>query len=256
MNSVFKIFIINLKSSVSRKEALKKRLDELNLSAEFIEAVNGYALSNSELTQHTLPLNYAYMRGEVGCALSHQFIYKKMVAENITSALILEDDVNLPDNLAFVLSQITMSESRPEVTLLSRVNKFRNKKSHSFASGLSLHRIHQASTAHAYIINRPGAANLLAALYPVWMVADKWSLFEDYGWVNVNAVVPAPVTLSSASTDSTINSQKGNEEVAYKKRALWSSLMQQRPLKVKIRSRLKRALIPLIYGVTDQKKGP
>lgn len=256
MNSVFRIFVINLKSSVSRKETLQIRLNELNLPVEFIEAVNGYALSDSELSQHTLPVNYAYMPGEVGCALSHQSIYKKMVTENIPAALILEDDVHLPDNLSFILSRITLSRTRPEVTLLSRVNKFRNKQSQPLAPGFSLHRIHSATTAHAYIINQPAAANLLSALYPIWMVADKWSLFEDYGWLKVNAVVPAPVTLGPASSDSTINSQKGNEKVNQKKKALWKSLMQQRPLKVKIRSRLKRALVPLIYGVTDQKKGP
>lgn len=256
MHNPVQIFVINLKSSSGRRELLQKRLDELNLDAEFIEAVNGYDLTESEMALHTLPLNYAYMKGEVGCALSHQSIYKKMVDDNIDTALILEDDVSLPDDLPALLSSLKLNAHLPEVTLLSRVNKFTNNHHRVLTSEYKLHSVHHATTSHSYLITRQAAANLLSALYPVWMVADKWTLFEDYGWIKVNAVIPAPVTLSPASSDSTINSQKGSEEVNNKKSALWEALMRKRPLKVKARCRLRRALVPLFYGVTDQKKGP
>jgi glycosyl transferase family 25 len=256
MDSDTRIFVINLKTSLSRKELLQKRLAELNLKAEFIEAVNGSALSESEVREHTQPLNYAYLPGEIGCALSHQLIYKRMVAENISKALILEDDVHLPDNVAEILSRLVMVPHSAEVTLLSRVNKYSHQNVQPVGSGYKLHPVHQATTAHAYLITKQAAENLLQALYPVWMVSDKWSLFQDYGWINVKAVIPAPVTLCPASSESTINSRKGCVEIADKKRALWNALMKQRPLKVKLKSRLRRALVPLIYGVTDQKKGP
>jgi glycosyl transferase family 25 len=256
MESPIRIFVINLKSSVTRRESLQRRLDELNLTAEFIEAVNGHNLTGIEFAEHTLPVNYAYMKGEVGCALSHQLIYKKMVSGNIDTALILEDDVDLPDNLPAILSQIKLTAHLPEVTLLSRVNKFCKRNHRILTPDYTLHPVHQATTAHSYLITRQAAANLLAALYPIWMVADKWTLFEDYGWIKVNAIVPALVTLSAASSDSTINSQKGSEEVNNKKKALWEELMRKRPLRVKAKCRLRRALVPIIYGVTDQKKGP
>ncbi|WP_241189797.1 glycosyltransferase family 25 protein [Enterobacter ludwigii] len=123
-----KIFIVNLKKSVERRKKMEAQLNALGLSAEFIEAVDGRLMSEEERKGVTANVNYAFLPGEIGCALSHQKIYKKMIDEKIGEALILEDDVVLNDDFKNVLEHITVPEVRPSVILLSRTNKFFQKK--------------------------------------------------------------------------------------------------------------------------------
>lgn len=122
-----KTFIINLKNSVDRRLKIEGQLNALSIDHEFIEAVNGKAMSTEELANMTKKTNYAFLPGEIGCALSHQKIYKKMIDENIDSALILEDDVTLLDGFSEVIRKITLPENSPTVILLSRVNKYYKK---------------------------------------------------------------------------------------------------------------------------------
>lgn len=252
--ALMKIFVINLARSIERRSRLEKRLAELNIAAEFIKAVDGSALNKEELTKHVRSLNYAFLCGEIGCALSHQFIYRKMVEENIEKALILEDDVYLPHNLKDILKNITIETYAPQVVLLSKVNRYLAHPARRITDTHNLHRVHHATTTHSYIINKQAARNLLDNLYPVWMVADKWALFEDYSWVRVQAVVPAPIILNDNAINSTINESKDDNEHNHKKKIIWRQLMAQRPLKVKIKHRLRRALIPLFYKVINEKK--
>lgn len=251
-----KVFIINLKRSVERKKSLQERCEQLGLEVKFIKAVDGKALTNKEIKRATAPLNYAFLPGEIGCALSHQFIYKKMIREKIKAALILEDDVTLPDFLPKLLEKISLNKAQAEVLLLSRVNKYFKKPIELLDNHLSIHRIQSATTTHSYIINLPAAINLLDALYPVWMTADKWNLFEDYSLLKAYAVIPAPVELSPSASVSTINTKKGDTNINSKKKSIWNAIMKDRPLKVKMKNRIRRGLAPLIYPVVNQGKGP
>ncbi|MEI2267167.1 glycosyltransferase family 25 protein [Erwinia sp. CGal63] len=251
-----RVFIVNLERSMERKKALQERCGQLGLEVEFIKAVDGKALTNEEIKKATTPLNYAFLPGEIGCALSHQFIYKKMINEKIKAALILEDDVTLPDFLPSMLEKISLNKTQAEVLLLSRVNKYFKKPVKLLDDHLSIHRIQSATTTHSYIINLPAAISLLDALYPVWMTADKWSLFEDYSLLKVYAIVPAPVELSPNASVSTINTKKGDTNIDSKKKSIWNAIMKDRPLKVKIKNRIRRGLAPLIYSVVNQGKGP
>ncbi|WP_380183603.1 glycosyltransferase family 25 protein [Kalamiella sp. sgz302252] len=251
-----RIFIINLERSVDRKNALTERCEQLGLQVEFIKAVDGRVFTKAEVEKLTAKINYAFLPGEIGCALSHQLIYKRMVEEKIDSALILEDDVTLPDYLPELIQTVSLDKNKAEVLLLSRVNKYFKKPFKKLDGNLNIHRTQSATTTHSYIINLPAATNLLRALFPVWMTADKWSLFEDYSLLTVNAVVPAPVELSASASVSTINVKKGDNSINRKKVAIWNTLMENRPLKVKIKHRIRRGLIPLIHRIVDQGKGP
>ncbi|EPP1355413.1 glycosyltransferase family 25 protein, partial [Enterobacter hormaechei] len=102
-------------------------MSELNIAYEFIEAVDGRKMTETELRNVTRETNYAFLPGEVGCALSHQKIYKRIIDENIDAALILEDDVVLNSDLREILNSVTLSKTKPEILLLSRVNKYYKK---------------------------------------------------------------------------------------------------------------------------------
>ena len=250
-----KIFIVNLKQSVERKQKIEAQLVALGLSAEFVEAVDGRELSEKERQSVTAQVNYAFLPGEIGCALSHQQIYKKIIDENINNALILEDDVVLTEDFQHVLQNITVPSERPSVILLSRTNKYFKKPLKAISGNYSLHKTLLATTAHSYIINSEAARSLLKGLYPVWIVSDKWGLFEDMSLVEVYSVVPHPVHLSDEAKNSTINVPQDAHEIHIKKKKIWNELMASRTFKTKIKHKFRRAILPLFSKVINQGKG-
>lgn len=250
-----KIFIVNLKKSAERRRKMEDQLHTLGLSAEFIEAVDGRLMSDDERKRVTAEVNYAFLPGEIGCALSHQKIYRKIIDENIENALILEDDVVLNDDFKNVLAHISIPADSPSVILLSRSNKFFKKPLEKITHQHSLHKTLHATTAHSYIINNRAATSLLNGLNPIWIVADKWGLFEDMSLVDVYSVVPHPVHLSDEAKNSTINIPEEAQAIHKKKKELWDLLMSRRTLKTKIKHKYRRAILPLFSKVVNQGKG-
>ncbi|WP_353416946.1 glycosyltransferase family 25 protein [Enterobacter hormaechei] len=248
-------FIVNLKHSLERRAKMECQLSELNIAYEFIEAVDGRKMTETELRNVTRETNYAFLPGEVGCALSHQKIYKRIIDENIDAALILEDDVVLNSDLREILNNVTLSKTKPEILLLSRVNKYYKKPFKHIFGSYNIHKTQHATTTHAYIINQKAARSLLDNLYPVWMVADKWSLFEDLSLAKIHSIVPYPVRLSEEANVSTINESKGDAMLDAKKKKIWNLLMRERPLAAKLRHRYRRAITPLLNQIIDQGKG-
>ena len=96
-----KVFIINLEKSVGRRRKVAERLDKLGVSYEFVPGVYGQDVDRSDW-----PDNEKLSTGEVGCAVAHIQIYKRMVDESIDSALILEDDIKFAPGFPAVLKAL------------------------------------------------------------------------------------------------------------------------------------------------------
>jgi len=99
-----KIFVISLKKETQKRAIINNTLHMLGVNYEIYDAVDGRTdLEDirfniySKWHEPTYKINMT--NGEIGCALSHLNIWKKIVDENIESAIILEDDfiVNDPD---------------------------------------------------------------------------------------------------------------------------------------------------------------
>lgn len=102
-------FVINLEKQEKRREIISKQLNALHIPFEIFPAVNGRLLTQEQISQ-LYDREKALKKGyydltlpEIGCALSHINIYKKIVSENIPYALILEDDAFLNPELPKVL---------------------------------------------------------------------------------------------------------------------------------------------------------
>lgn len=246
-------FIINLASSTERRAIMAAQCDAAGLDYEFIQAVNGSLLTEAEIAQHTRTVNYAFKPGEIGCTLSHLTIYRKMVNENITQALILEDDALLTPALSAVLSStaLQLPDNSPTVVLLSRVNKYVNNVIAAVTDTAALYPVYSATTSHAYVINLAAAKRLLSLLYPVWMAADKWCLFQEYGAIKLLAVHPAPVLLHEVAKQTTIQQINDIARHNQRKRDIWSGLMAARPISVRVRHRYRRAVVPLLHRIVE-----
>ena len=92
---------------------MKTRLSGVDFS--FIKAVDGKQLNEEKLKEMDIKLCNEWKDpysgrnltwGEVGCMMSHYNIYKKCVEENIDVAIILEDDVTIPDNFTDKVNKI------------------------------------------------------------------------------------------------------------------------------------------------------
>lgn len=122
MEEIDKIFIVNLPRRVDRREAMESRIDSLRLPQslrskfEFFPAVDGADITEEFMKagnyrvwdhwkQPDFPLHF-YQRdirkGEIGCALSHVNIWRRVVEENLREVLILEDDAGFDRHFRFL----------------------------------------------------------------------------------------------------------------------------------------------------------
>jgi len=188
------VFVINLKQAVDRKRHMEKQLKKLNINYEIIEAVNGRALDDQALVEWS---NFDFYqqhptwetrgKGLIGCALSHQSIYKKIVAEKIPRAIILEDDIQMTKNMRLLftrineLTNIDKNElilfdaiSNGDKVQLSAFNRRKIAENFSLLYPINFNNLWHCS---AYSISYESAAEFLKCYPKVERVADAWGAF-------------------------------------------------------------------------------
>ncbi len=210
MNNNMKIYIVNLEKDVERKASIKAQLDDLNLDYEFISAVYGKNLTQEEIsrlspdfekTRLTLP--------ELGCALSHLKVYKKIIENNDSIALILEDDVKINSDIKKYLDLIAhyYNSNKPEIILLGRVNEYIESFKKQLDNTYSLVNVIDSVGAYGYCINQKAAEKLLEFLQPIWIVSDEWKLIREKNIVKIKAIVPPLITFTQHADASTISNE-------------------------------------------------
>lgn len=233
-----KVFVINLARSTERRASMEQQLSRLNLDYEIVEAVDGSLLSYTDIMRVTRPLNYALSCGEVGCALSHIGIYRKIVAKNIPFALILEDDARIDSKTVDTLNEIErINILTPMVTLLTEGANYSLTPQHSFnALSSSLHDVIEGACSHGYVVNLQAAKKMAEFLYPVWMVADKWQILKEYSVCSVSVVIPPVVFKTHHASLITIQQRNQSDKwIEKKKKYMWKEIKKSRPLKVKLK---------------------
>ena len=235
-----KTYIISLKNSESRRCSISAQASEHQLDYEFIDAVNGREIPANVLGFLRKKESYAITPGEIGCAMSHLLAYEKLLHSADEHALILEDDVIIPgdinERLAWLATHI--SRDKPYVCLLSKVNQYSKKPLKVLAEKDALHQVYNATFAHAYVINRKAAQNLMENLFPVWCVADQWSTFTDFGHINLLGVVPACINTHPELEQVTTIADRSDDEIQRLKKQAWKHIYARRPLKEKMKKAL------------------
>jgi len=158
--SIEKIYCINLKDNFKRWERFagvnKKCNDLYTANIERIDAVDArqnprncleqYGLTFSPFTI-SIGLYFYYSSAAVGCFLSHYKIWQKIVAEKISHALILEDDIAIKSLFEFLEKRDTQYKEFDVLQLTQRVNK---QDSYIFFHG-----------SESYILSLNGARKLI-----------------------------------------------------------------------------------------------
>lgn len=95
-------YLINLERRPSRKVRMVNTLSELGIETHLMAAVDGQLLNESFIKQMGIKMLPEYAdpyhkrpltRGEIGCFLSHYYLWKDMVAKQHRTAIVLEDDL-------------------------------------------------------------------------------------------------------------------------------------------------------------------
>lgn len=229
-----KIFVINLEKDKERRHSISQQLKNLGLSYEIVTGVYGSVLSDQELSvqydagKAKWRLGRSLVPAEIGCALSHLSVYQKMINEGCESALILEDDVTLPENLSCFLDECNefLDCQTSAVWLLSPAVGHGNIK--HFSSGDRLLATYKNGFfTSSYVLTLSAAKALRKELYPVGDVADCWFRMQRYGVVDMFVVTPPLIVqnqekFGSSTTDDVkaTFSLGGLQGVCYKARRL------------------------------------
>lgn len=92
-----KTYLINLDRSSERLQYMDDLLRRLGVSFTRISAVDGKEIDRPDTASTALTLP------EIGCFLSHRSVWKRMVLEGISVALIIEDDIELSPDLPLLI---------------------------------------------------------------------------------------------------------------------------------------------------------
>tara|TARA_B100002051_G_scaffold203954_1_gene194212 strand:+ start:41 stop:928 length:888 start_codon:yes stop_codon:yes gene_type:complete len=117
--NIDKTFVINMKKDINRMVKLKKDAKKADLNIKRYDAVNGRKLSLEDLKKNKIVKIEKYsfynhnkdgrdsLMGSIGCALSHQNIWKKLINSKNNTYMILEDDVIIPENFWLLFDNAT-----------------------------------------------------------------------------------------------------------------------------------------------------
>jgi glycosyl transferase family 25 len=187
---------------------MEEQLEGAGLSHEFVEAVDGWALTRSErapLVDEAAVARFPdWLTPQmIGCSLSHLRVYEKIVASGDETGLVLEDDVTLPGGIAETAAEVASHMTGSEVVLLY----FR-----SFGDcGLSAHdsvplhggkqllypiHVGQLVTTAAYLITAEACRRLVEIVLPIHAAPDSWGEFYERGAIqSLRCVLPRPVAI-------------------------------------------------------------
>lgn len=190
-------YIVSLKTASDRKKYMTSLLSsEKSITINWIEAVDGRVFSDDEIDEKfdCKKFRQHYLKnpkpGEIGCTLSHQKCYNKLLQSSSKSVLILEDDIVLNDNIRDIIPKIEniLNTNKPIIILLSGWFWYLTKK--EFDNNRQLCKVCDGYLTHAYAINRE-AAQLMIEKKP-YMLADAWELFIKKG-VKIFGLTPHPI---------------------------------------------------------------
>jgi glycosyl transferase, family 25 len=182
------VFVINLKRSVERRHHTTEQLNNLDVSFQIVEAIDGAELSDHEIRNN--PDFGIYKRGlhsrhllkkEIGCTLSHLKIYRQMVDEKIELAFILEDDNDYLKDIKDLLVNMHLYFADWDILYLGHHSGYMTKEAQSRKKKQLIpynyfigEAIELPYGSYAYIIKIEAAKKLLSRAYPIKIPFDLY----------------------------------------------------------------------------------
>lgn len=229
-----KIFYINLDKDLERRNWMERQLSKQGLMYERIPAVFGREISK-EYLEKCYSRRLALLRqsrelsfAEIGVAMSHLRTYHRIIEQELPYALILEDDVIIPNGFCDLIEDLErlVRVDRPEVHLLSPAHADMGQSSEIRSYGnCQASKFVYGYYASSYIVTRLAAQSLLIELYPISIVADNWKRLDAFKVVDIFVISPCLIiqdqdTFGSSTTEDYKGFSNTREEYIYKARRL------------------------------------
>tara|TARA_X000000950_G_scaffold36329_2_gene38831 strand:- start:2011 stop:2790 length:780 start_codon:yes stop_codon:yes gene_type:complete len=198
-------FIINLKDATERWHHMKEALDKVGLSYTRIDAVLGKDLEKpihefNEKRFNVLTGKHK-SHGEIGCYLSHIKALKEFLKSSSDHALILEDDVNLPDHLPKLITEAITHSQHWDLLRLSSSRDGQYIKIANMSSDSQLvYNTKVLKNTGAYVINRKAAKSCVDKMLPMCLPYD---VALDHDWdlgFKTACITPFPVACEGFAT--------------------------------------------------------
>lgn len=187
---------INLDRDVHRRSLIEAQLSRIGLPARRLPAVDGQALPQevagyfAHIAQKRAPL---LVPGAIGCYASHLTAYQQIVAEGVETALVLEDDAILDDDLAEAIQDtLAALPTGWDMVHIGQVSRHAVKPLATLPHGRALVRYSRIPAGLAgYLISLSGARKMLDPT-----ILRFWAIDTDTrrAWVfglDVYGVTPA-----------------------------------------------------------------
>ncbi|WP_318499127.1 glycosyltransferase family 25 protein [Photobacterium leiognathi] len=195
------IFVINIPSSIERKENIARQLTELGLAFHIFEAVNGHKDKSPLFELYDEKKSQLYRgktlsKGQLGCYASHYLLWQKCI-ELGKPIIVLEDDALIYENeFQDLINNIQAIPQHFECIRL-----FDNKRpsfKHNVEKKLTHTEIHKFNRGHmsatGYFLTPEGAKKFLEHSQSWYLAVD---IYMDRFWVNgvdVYGTYPACLT--------------------------------------------------------------
>jgi len=197
---MIKTYVVNMLKDTEKRHSISEALSrQQGLDIQFIAATEGRKMTNEEINQIAdYPLfkkryGTSATLPALGCSISHKRIYEDMIRTQTHTALILEDDAQLSQDMHNALCQIideVLDTDIPTAVLLApdfRYNK--NKPVTTTSTGHTIYDVIMGYMTSGYMINLSGAELLYKLQSPVSYMADAWNQFNQKG-IRVCGVIP------------------------------------------------------------------
>ena len=213
----YKVFIINLKKDIHKREYITKHFKDRGVEFELIDAIYGKALSEEQLaTLADVEASKKIMGkeislNEIGCSLSHQKVYQRILDENLDGAFIFEDDVYTCKDIKKIMDIIYQNKSKlgkESWVALSRTYINVRKKMFKIDSQYSVHKGLRIKYTDAYFVGNAAARKLINLNSQVKYVAD-WFKGGYINKLNIFAVNSA-CNIQNPILESSINETRNN----------------------------------------------
>ncbi|WP_338411168.1 glycosyltransferase family 25 protein [Pseudoalteromonas nigrifaciens] len=192
------IYIINMPDCDPRWHATTSQLELVGLTAQRFPATVGKQLSNEQRdawycsTKNKKNYHRDLTMGEIGCYVSHMRVWEKMVEENTSLAVILEDDLFIKKHLKTVISAAQQLQNWDLVKLSDNRN-FPFFETSPLAYNLTLGNYKKAPNGtQGYILSLDGAKKLLQRK-PFYRPVDVDMQFHSEVGLIMVGIKPYPI---------------------------------------------------------------
>jgi len=204
------VLVINLERSTQRREYILRHLAGHGVNARILSAVDANGIDIAELESRRIyddqiareKFSRSLSRAEIACTLSHLKAYQTIVDENISMAMVLEDDAMLEPGIASKISG-GLSEAPPDWDILQLFHGCNEQEPLGKFLARFPSRKRMPVGSAGYLIRKAGAEKMLAHAFPVCYPADsligrcqRWGVVL-YGFqqsvMDQNAVFPTQI---------------------------------------------------------------